>query len=67
MTTRVRLALAAVLSAAIHAIVISGEWLPMPPEPGEPRWLQARLAPLPELKPAAPKPKVRVSRRAAPG
>ena len=66
MTTRVRLVLAAILSAAIHAVVISGEWLPMPPEPGEPRLLQARLAPLPELKPAAPKPKVRVARRAAP-
>ena len=66
MTTRVRLAVAAVLSASIHAVVISGEWLPMPPEPGEPRLLQARLAPLPELKPAAPKPKVRVARRAAP-
>ena len=66
MTTRPRLAVAALLSAAIHAVVISGEWLPMPPEPGEPRLLQARLAPLPELKPAAPKPKVRVARRAAP-
>jgi hypothetical protein len=66
MTTRTRLLVAAILSAAIHAVVISGEWLPMPPRPGEPRLLQARLAPLPELKPAAPKPKTRVSRRAAP-
>jgi hypothetical protein len=66
MTTRTRLVVAAVLSAAFHALVISGEWLPMPPTPGEPRLLQARLAPLPELKPAVSKPKVRVSRRAAP-
>jgi hypothetical protein len=66
MTTRARLAVAALLSAAFHAVVISGEWLPMPPEPGTPRLLQARLAPLPELKPAVSKPKVRVSRRAAP-
>jgi hypothetical protein len=65
MTTRTRLAVAALLSAAIHAMVISGEWLPLPPEPGEPRLLQARLAPLPELKPAAPRPKARVARRPA--
>jgi hypothetical protein len=64
-TTRARLAVAALLSAAIHAVVISGEWLPLPPEPGEPRLLQARLAPLPELKPAPPKPKARVARRRA--
>ncbi|HEY7744238.1 MAG TPA: DUF3108 domain-containing protein [Burkholderiales bacterium] len=65
MTTRARLAVAALLSAAIHAVVMSGEWLPLPPEPGEPRLLQARLAPLPELKPAPPKPKARVARRRA--
>jgi hypothetical protein len=64
-TTRTRLAVAALLSAAIHAMVISGEWLPLPAAPGEPRLLQARLAPLPELKPAAPRPKARVTRRAA--
>jgi hypothetical protein len=65
MTTRTRLAVAALLSAAIHAMVISGEWLPLPAAPGEPRLLQARLAPLPKLEPASPKPKARVARRPA--
>ena len=66
MRTHARLAVAALLSAAFHAVVISGEWLPMPQAPGEPRLLQARLAPLPELKPAAPRSKTRVTRRVAP-
>lgn len=66
MTTRERLALAGILSLAFHLAVISGEWLPLPQAPGAPRILQARLAPMPELKPAAPKPKVRAPRRVAP-
>jgi len=66
MTTRLRLVVAALISLAFHALVISGEWLPMPQAPGEPRLLQARLAPPPELKPAVPRPKVRAARRAAP-
>lgn len=66
MTTRARLALAVVLSLAFHLAVISGEWLPLPQGPGEPRLLEARLASLPELKPSAPKPKARAPRRAAP-
>jgi hypothetical protein len=66
MTMRLRLVIAALLSLAFHALVISGEWLPMPQAPGEPRLLQARLAPPPELKPAVLRPKVRAARRAAP-
>jgi hypothetical protein len=66
MTTHARLAIAALFSLAFHALVISGEWVPMPQAPGEPRLLQARLAPPPELKPAVPRPKVRAARRAAP-
>jgi hypothetical protein len=66
MTTRLRLAIAALLSLAFHALVISGEWVPLPQAPGAPRLLQARLAPPPELKPAVPRPKVRAARRAAP-
>jgi len=66
MTTRQRLVIAALLSLAFHALVISGEWVPLPQAPGEPRLLQARLAPPPELKPAIPRPKVRAARRAAP-
>lgn len=66
MTTRQRLVIAALLSLAFHALVISGEWVPLPQAPGEPRQLQARLAPAPELKPAAPRPTVRAARRAAP-
>ena len=66
MTTRLRLVIAAFLSLAFHALVISGEWVPLPQAPGEPRLLQARLAPPPELKPAVPRPKVRAARRAAP-
>ena len=66
MTTRLRLVIAALLSLAFHALVISGEWVPLPQAPGEPRLLQARLAPPPEPKPAVPRPKVRAARRAAP-
>lgn len=66
MTTRVRLVIAGLLSLALHAAVISGEWLPIPLAPGTPRPLEARLASLPELKPAAPKPRIRAPRRIAP-
>ena len=66
MTTRLRLVTAAFLSLAFHALVISGEWVPLPQAPGEPRLLQARLAPPPELKQAVPRPKVRAARRIAP-
>ncbi|HEX9673973.1 MAG TPA: DUF3108 domain-containing protein [Burkholderiales bacterium] len=66
MTTRTRLVIATLLSAALHAVLISGEWTPMPQAPGAPRPLEARLASLPELKPAAPKPRIRAPRRVAP-
>jgi hypothetical protein len=66
MTTRARLVIAGLLSLAFHAAVISGEWLPMPLAPGTPRPLEARLASLPELKPATPKPRIRAPRRITP-
>ena len=67
MTRRERLAIAALVSLALHTLVISGDWIPVPEPPGEPKPLLARLAPLPELKPAPPpRPRVRKPRRAAP-
>lgn len=66
MTTRLRLVVAALLSLAFHALVISGEWVPLPRAPDEPRLLQARLTPPPEMKPAVPRPKVRAARQTAP-
>ena len=66
MTTRLRLVVAALLSLAFHALVISGEWVPLPQAPGAPRLLQARLAPPAEVKPAGPRLKARAARRAAP-
>lgn len=65
LTTRERLGIATLASLALHGLVISGTWLPVPQPPGEPRPLLARLAPSPELKPAAPKPKARAPRRVA--
>jgi len=65
-TTRGRLAIAALASVALHGLVISGEWVPVPQPPGEPRALLARLAPSPEIKPAVPKPRIQAPRRAAP-
>jgi len=66
LTIRGRLAITTLLSIAFHALVVSGNWLPLPQEPAEPRLLQARFAPLPELKPAPPRPQVHAPRRAAP-
>jgi len=66
LTIRGRLAISTLLSIAFHVLVVSGNWLPLPQEPAEPRLLQARFAPLPELKPAPPRPQVRTPRRAAP-
>jgi len=65
-TIRGRLAITILLSIAFHALVFSGNWLPLPRESAEPRLLEARFAPLPELKPAPPRPQVRAPRRAAP-
>jgi len=64
--TRERLGIAALASLAFHGLVISGTWVPVPQLPGEPRPLEARLAPPPEPKLVVPKPKVRGPRRAAP-
>jgi hypothetical protein len=61
-TTRERLGIAALLSLCLHGLVISGEWLPMPQMPGEPRPLEARLA---RVDLVAPKPQLREVRRAA--
>jgi hypothetical protein len=69
MTTRARFACAALVSLALHGLVLSSAWLPVPQPPDEPRPLLARLVP-PEAKPAAPRPPVtpprRVARTAAP-
>jgi hypothetical protein len=64
-TTRERLAIAALLSLCLHGLVISGTWLPMPQMPGEPRPLEARLARL-EPKLVVPRPRIRAVRPAAP-
>lgn len=66
MTTSGRLAVTALLSIAFHTLVVSGNWIPLPREPAEPRLLEARFAPLPELRPAPPRQHVRAARRAAP-
>lgn len=65
LTTRERLGIAALASLALHGLVISGTWVPLPQPPGEPRPIEARLAAPPVLKPAVPKPKARAPRRAA--
>lgn len=65
MTQRERLGCAALASLALHGLVMSGAWVPIPQVPGEPRPIAARLVPL-EIKPEAPKPAVRAPRRAAP-
>lgn len=65
-----RFAAAALVSLLLHALVISGAWAPVPQPPGEPRPLEARLAPPPPVaKPAPPEPAARPKvkpRRAAP-
>jgi Protein of unknown function (DUF3108) len=65
MTTRERLAIAALASLVVHGFVISGDWLPLPQTPGEPRPMLARLAPSePPL--VVAKPRIRAPRTAAP-
>ena len=66
MTTRSRLLLAALVSVALHGLVISGEWLPVPQPERAMRPLLARLSPPPEISPVAPKPRVQDPRRAKP-
>ena len=66
MTIRGRLAIPILLSITLHALVFSVDWLPLPQEPIEPRLLEARFAPLQELKPAPTRPQLRAPRRVAP-
>jgi hypothetical protein len=65
-TTRERLAIAAAASLALHVLVMSNTSIPLPQPPGEPRPLQASLALLPVLKPAAPKPRAQAPRPVPP-
>jgi len=65
MTTRGRLALAALVSVALHGLVVSSAWVPLPSGPGEGRPLLARLA-LPVAAPAVPKPQAKAPRRPVP-
>ncbi len=52
MTRRERLGCAALASLALHALVVTGAWVPLPQQPDEPRPIEARLAPA--LKPPPP-------------
>ena len=66
MTTRGRLALAALVSIALHGLVISGAWIPLPQAPGERQPLLARLEPAPAPRPAAARPAPAAPRRIEP-
>ncbi|MDH5247259.1 MAG: DUF3108 domain-containing protein, partial [Betaproteobacteria bacterium] len=67
MTPAKRVVVAAVLSLALHGLVVSGDWVPLPASPVEPQPLTARLVPLPRtVSPPAPKPRVQAPRRTAP-
>ncbi len=66
MTPRARLAATALASLALHALVIAGNWLPVPQPVDALRPLEARLAPLPEPKADAARPRARAPRHAAP-
>lgn len=59
MTLRERLGCAALLSAALHGLVISGTWIALPETPPETRPLLARLERAPEPRAAAPTPPVK--------
>jgi hypothetical protein len=67
LTRRDRLGWAALLSVALHGLVISATWVALPETPPDPPPLLARLAPPPQPKAAAPtppaKPDVRPARR----
>jgi hypothetical protein len=72
LTLRERLGCAALASLALHGLVLSGAWVPVPQAPDDqrPLPLAARLAP-PELKPAPPQvnpaaPRAQPSRPATP-
>ena len=67
MNTRLRLATAAVVSAGLHAFLISGGWLALPASPPEHLPLEARLAPAPPPAPSPPpRSKAPAAKRAAP-
>ena len=68
MTPRARFAYAALASLALHALVVAGDWLPVPQAPAALRPLQARLAPPPPpvVKPDPPGARARAPQPAAP-
>jgi hypothetical protein len=57
MTVRARVACAALISMALHGLVISGSWIPLPESPAKPQPLLARLVPAPEPQPPLAKPR----------
>ena len=71
MTSHRRFVLAALVSVALHAAVVAGNWIPLPRAPDPLRPLEARLAPPPAPAPVAvqekpkPRPKARAERRDA--
>lgn len=67
MTARGRIACAALVSFALHGLVFSGAWMPVPQSPATTRTLQARIVPAPrEIPlPVAKKPPVQAPRRIA--
>jgi hypothetical protein len=65
-TTRGRLGLAALASLVLHALVIAGNWLPLPQQADGMKPLQARLSPPLAAEPQALKPPPPAPRRAAP-
>lgn len=73
MTTRERFATAALVSLALHALVMAGAWLPVPQVPGPPPRLEARLVvpppvaePAPQTPPASRTREKRATARAIP-
>jgi hypothetical protein len=64
LTQRERLGCAALISLALHGVVISATWISVPETPAEPRAIVARLAPpSPEIKAAISKPRARAAAR----
>jgi len=64
--TRARLAIAAVISLALHVLVIAANWLPVANPQDGLHQLEVRLAPRPQIVAAPQRPKVHSPRRAAP-
>jgi hypothetical protein len=63
-----RIALAALVSATLHALLVAGAWVSLPPSPPPQPPLEARLAPAPPVAKAAalPEPRLRHSTRSRP-